>query len=161
MKNLTLAVVILIGITGCQSTPEEPTTVQTNAQENNVYEQSTETYNTWLKAITESKKLKFYSSDLYNDLLTSWEASIDIYDDFSTNPEKATEKYSFFSSDTYAEKFEEQLKKVKNNYEKLLKLKETANSTLAESISQLEYLNTINAAKLYSERYNIPKLNVF
>ena len=153
MKNLTLALAILIGVTGCQSTPEESTTVRTNGQQANGYEQSKQAYNIWVTKINESEKLKFYSSELYIELLSSWDATTEIYDSFSTEPAKANESYSLFSSVTYAQKFDDTLNEVKNNYEKLLKLEETANNTLAESINQLKYLDSLDAAKLFADRY--------
>ena len=62
MKNFTLAIAVLLVITGCQSTPNESKTVQTNAQENNIatnsYEQSKESYNTWLIKIQNSKRCR-------------------------------------------------------------------------------------------------------
>lgn len=158
MKNLTLALTILIAVTGCQSTSDEPSAVQTNAQENNnvafnAYQQSKESYDTWLVKIKNTNNLKFYSSNLYNDLLTSWNDSAEIYNAFANKPAKATESYSLFSSGTYAQKFQERLNETQNNYEKLLRLKEKSDLTLAESISQIEYLEHMSAAELFPSEY--------
>ena len=157
MKNFTLAIAVLLVITGCQSTPNESKTVQTNAQENNAatnsYEQSKESYNTWLIKIQNSKHLKFYSPNSYNELITLWNDSAETYQTFANKPEKATESYSLFSSATYAGKFQEQISEVKNNYEKLLKLKEKSDLALAESISQIEYLEQMSAADLFPSQY--------
>ena len=159
MKNLTLTLIILIGLTGCQSIPTERDSSQTTTKEDdnvtilNVYEQSKKSYNVWLIKITDSENLKIYSSDLYNDLLTYWSDSIEIYDDFSDSPAKATKNYSLFSTITYAEKFDEELADVESTYEKLLSLKEKANIVLAESITQLEYLDSMNADELYPSQY--------
>lgn len=155
MKNLIPVLAILLGITGCQSTTEQVTTIQTNTQETNAYEQSKLAYNTWFKTINESKQLEFYSSDLYSHLLSSWKKTTEIYDELSINPAKATESYSLFSSVTYVKKFNDTLKEVNSDYEKLLKLEETSKTTLSASIGQLKYLNSMDVATLFPDRYKI------
>jgi len=159
MKKLTLAFTISLAITGCQSTSEAPNATQNNVQTNNnglefnAYQESKKTYDTWLSKVESTKSLKFYSSDLYNGLLTSWDDSKEIFDAFANNPKKANESYSLFSSGTYSQKFQEKISIVKNNYNKLLNLKNKADLQLMESIAQVDYLNHINAVDTFPSEY--------
>jgi len=160
MKRLTtLAICALLGATGCQSTPEAPSSEQTNAQKQQevstfaVYEQSKADYEKWVATLAESSDLKIYSSDLYADLLSAWDDAAEVYNVFAADPAKATSSYSIFSSATYAEEFAEQLTEVTNKYALILKIKKQADLILSDSIAQMHYLDEIGASKYYNKQY--------
>ncbi len=158
LAHTTLVMAALLGLSGCQSTSEQPKEVGVTNQESKtdsyaIYEQTKSDYETWLATLKEAKSLKLYSPDLYSELLESWEDAVEIYEDVAVDPAKATESYSVFSSGTYAEKFSEHLVVVEKNHNKLLALKETADVLLADSIAQMAYLDDISAKKAYSSEY--------
>ena len=161
MKRLTtLAMGVLFGVVGCQSTPEEPREVQTNNQEQkevsafDAYEQSKSNYETWLVTLKESKDLKIYSSGLYADLLSSWNEAVEIYEVIAVDPAKVNESYSLFSSATYSEEFAERLSEVAKKHTAIMKIKAQADLILSDSQAQMHYLEQINAATFYANEYH-------
>ncbi|WP_028025440.1 hypothetical protein [Enterovibrio calviensis] len=163
MNNLTLsalAIALAMSVTACQST-SEPAQIasETNGssqQSTNtleIYEKAKSDYAEWLSKMEESQALRLYSADAVDDLFDAWEEAVDVYSDFDADPEKAVESYSMFSSGTYAETFEKRLGEVAALHAELLILKQTADNLLAEAITEMAYLDSINADEVFSSRY--------
>jgi len=161
MKRLTLAATgILFAVAGCQSTQQEPREIQTNKQEQkevsafDAYQQSKSNYEKWLLTLKESKDLQIYSSSLYDDLLSSWDKAVEIYEVIAVDPAKAKESYSYFSSATYSDEFTKRLSEVAQKYTAIMKIKTQADLILSDALSQMHYLEQINAASFFADDYH-------
>lgn len=161
MKRLTLlATGVLFAVAGCQSTSEEPREIQLNNQEQKevtvfeAYEKAKLNYETWLVTLKDSKSLKIYSSDSYEELLNLWNEAVEIYEVIAVEPAQANESYSLFSSVTYAEKFTEQLAEVAEKHTAIMKIKAQADLVLSDSQAQINYLVQIKAATFFADEYN-------
>ncbi|OEE65652.1 hypothetical protein A1OS_13270 [Enterovibrio norvegicus] len=156
-----LAVLIIASLSACQSTSEPRQAVsdtnkpamQENQNTLQVYEKAKSDYSTWLEKVAESKTLVIYSKGTVNTLFDAWDDAVDVYDEFASNPAKTMESYSVFSSGTYADKFNGYLATVSVQYDKLLGLKKTADSLLADSIAEMAYLNEIDAKSVYATKF--------
>lgn len=125
----------------------------TELEKERAISESRDTYTLWLDKLNDAEHLQLYSPSLYSQMLEDWSDAVDIYEEISNNPEKASEDYSFFSSESYAERFSQNVETVKVTYNKLTKLKEKADQVLAPSIEQMAYLIKINSEKHHPQRF--------
>ena len=151
MKKLTLALAILLGTTVGQSAAAESGQQQTSIQ--SLYQQSQVNGEKWLSILMRSKALKVYSSDLYEDLLTSWNKAVEIHALIGSDPVKAKQRYSAFSSATYTDAYAEHLAAVAKKYDQIMELKSEADLILTNAITQMKYLDKINAATYLPDEY--------
>ncbi len=156
-----LAALIIASVSACQSTSEprqaasdtNKPAMQENQNTLHVYEKAKADYSSWFEKMAESKELVIYSKSTVNTLFDAWDDAVDVYDEFASNPAKTMESYSVFSSGTYADKFNDYLMTVSVQYDKLLSLKKTADSLLADSIAQMAYLNEMDAKSIYATKF--------
>lgn len=160
------ALVIVTGATlaACGSSSTKPaevagsvTPVDESVQAEGIYDAAKADYELWLKKLKDIEPLELYSKSLYKETLSAWAKAVDVYGDFADEPAKAVKDYSIFSSGTYADEFNEKLAIVKTKHEKLLQLKENADTILADSIDQMEYLDSIEAEKYFKQNYRSVK----
>lgn len=160
------ALVIVTGATlaACGSSSTKPaevagsiSPVDESVQAESIYNSAKADYELWLGKMKEIEPLELYSKSIYKETLSSWAKAVDVYEDFADDPAKAVKDYSIFSSGTYAEEYNEKLAIVKVNHAKLLELKKKADTILADSIDQMEYLDTIEAEKHFKQNYRTVK----
>ena len=160
------ALVIVTGATlaACGSSSTKPaevagsiSPVDESVQAESIYNSAKADYELWLGKMKEIEPLELYSKSIYKETLSSWAKAVDVYEDFANDPAKAVKDYSIFSSGTYAEEYNEKLAIVKVNHAKLLELKKKADTILADSIDQMEYLDTIEAEKHFKQNYRTVK----
>lgn len=160
------ALVIVTGATlaACGSSSTKPaevagsvTPVDESVQAEGIYDAAKADYELWLKKLKDIEPLELYSKSLYKETLSAWAKAVDVYGDFADEPAKAVKDYSIFSSGTYADEFNEKLAIVKTKHEKLLQLKENADTILADSIDQMDYLDSIEAEKYFKQNYRSVK----
>lgn len=177
MKRLTLAMGILIALTGCQSTTEPGQANDVAQKEKTTYKQETKKTTTqvktkkektsytvygqaksngekWVNLLMHSQHLEVYSTELYANLLTAWNKAVELNAVIANDPAKANQSYSLFSSATYTEAYNQHLAEVAKQYDVIIKLKEHADPILAASIAQIDYLDQINASAFYADEYN-------
>ena len=160
LQRIAFIIVASATLAACGSTASKPATASgsvTPVDESvlalGVYEAAKANYEEWLAKLNAADGLALYSNDVYQNTLDDWAEAVDVYNGFSDNPAKAVEDYSIFSSDTYAERFDEKLNIMKVKYNKLLALKERADTVLADSIDQMAYLNEIDAESYFESEF--------
>jgi hypothetical protein len=163
-RKCALIIVTGVALTACGSSSTKPaevagsiTPVDESIQAEGVYEAAKADYELWLKKLKDIEPLELYSKSLYKDTLSAWAKAVDVYGDFADDPAKAIKDYSIFSSGTYAEEFNEKLAIVKTKHAKLLELKKKADTILADSIDQMEYLDSIDAETHFKQNYRSVK----
>lgn len=156
------ALVIVTGATlaACGSSSSKPaevagsvTPVDESVQAEGVYNKAKSDYELWLQKLKDVEPLELYSKSVYKETLSAWSKAVDVYEDFADDPSKAIKDFSIFSSGTYADEFNEKLAIVKTKHAKLLQLKENADTILADSIDQMEYLDSIEAETHFKQNY--------
>ena len=156
------ALVIVTGATlaACGSSSSKPaevagsvTPVDESVQAEGVYNKAKADYELWLQKLKDVEPLELYSKSVYKETLSAWSKAVDVYEDFADDPSKSIKDFSIFSSGTYADEFNEKLAIVKTKHAKLLQLKENADTILADSIDQMEYLDSIEAETHFKQNY--------
>ncbi|WP_038185015.1 hypothetical protein [Vibrio rhizosphaerae] len=150
MKPIASAVALclLIGIAGCQSTPHQtssdnPTDEQTQSYALFTHIQTT--YQQWEQTLKNAESFKIYSESHYRKLQESWQDAQALYQDIQADPAKTTESTSIFSSQTYADKFNQYIDIIEQQLNQLQALKEKADHFLADAIAEMDYLARIDA----------------
>ena len=160
------ALVIVTGATlaACGSSSTKPaevagsiSPVDESVLAEGIYDAAKADYELWLTKLKDIEPLQLYSKSIYKEILSAWEKAVDIYSDFADDPTKAVKDYSIFSSGTYADEFNEKLAIVKVKHAKLIQLKEKADTILADSIDQMDYLDSIEAEKHFKQNYRSVK----
>ncbi|MDW6004511.1 hypothetical protein [Vibrio mangrovi] len=152
----TVALCLLIGIAGCQSTQNQnssdsPTNSQ--AQSYALFTDIQKTYQQWSKTLANAESLEIYSATHYQKLQHDWKEAQDLYREIQTEPSKSTESVSIFSSQTYADKFNQYINTVEQQLHQLQALKEKADHFLTDSIAEMDYLNQIDAKQYDAREY--------
>ena len=159
MNQLRMTVVasVLVALMGCQSTPKEPQqasqTNQEQQQANVEFEKVKDTHTTWTKNLSHVDDLKIYSPTTYKTLLKAWNEASDLYKVMEKNPTVTLEDRSFFSSQSYAKAYDEKIIAVDAAYKKLEQLKAKADVLLADSIAQMNQLDSIFANRHFPDEY--------
>jgi len=163
-QKCALVIVTGAALTACGSSSTKPaevagsiSPVDESVQAESIYNTAKADYELWLGKMKEIEPLELYSKSIYKETLSSWAKAVDVYEDFADDPAKAVKDYSIFSSGTYAEEYNEKLAIVKVNHAKLLDLKDKADTILADSIDQMEYLDSIEAEKHFKQNYRTVK----
>ncbi|WP_063339816.1 MULTISPECIES: hypothetical protein [unclassified Marinomonas] len=163
-QKCALVIVTGAALTACGSSSTKPaevagsiSPVDESVQAESIYNSAKADYELWLGKMKEIEPLELYSKSIYKETLSSWAKAVDVYEDFADDPAKAVKDYSIFSSGTYAEEYNEKLAIVKVNHAKLLDLKDKADTILADSIDQMEYLDSIEAEKHFKQNYRTVK----
>ena len=160
VSKVVLAVSVLLSVVGCQSTSTTGDSAQksTNmdvqtATKTRTFQSIQPIYEEWEQKLTEVASLEIYAPENYSDLQDAWSEAKEIYLDIEKKPELLLKDYSIFSSQTYAEAFDERIAVLDTNYKSMLTLKEKSDRVLADSIAQIEYLQFLEADKLFSSDY--------
>lgn len=159
MKSLktTIAIGLLASMAGCQST-SKPETLETVTNVEQVraigyYEAIKADQVKWADVIANVADLKLYSSTAYSELVGAWEDTVEVFEEMEADPTITTDSYSIFSSGSYADKHRELLAEVVKWHTALTELKQTADRELKDSREQIEYLATIEAARMFPSDY--------
>ncbi|MGF1710384.1 ATPase [Vibrio kagoshimensis] len=160
VSKVALAISVLLSVVGCQSTSttsdsaQKPTNMDVQTQtETRTFQSIQPIYEEWEKTLVGVTSLEIYAPENYSDLQDAWSEAQEIYLDIEKKPELLLKDYSIFSSQTYAEAFDERIAVLENNYKSMLELKEKSDRVLADSIAQIEYLQFLEADKLFSSNY--------
>lgn len=160
VSKVALAVSVLLSVVGCQSTSttsdsaQEPTNMDVQTQtETRTFQSIQPIYKEWEKTLVGIASLEIYAPENYSDLQDAWSEAQEIYLDIEKKPELFLKDYSIFSSQTYAEAFDERIAVLDTNYKSMLELKDKSDRVLADSIAQIEYLQFLEADKLFSSDY--------
>ncbi|WGY45654.1 hypothetical protein [Vibrio sp. ABG19] len=162
-KTAAVAGVIVSALTGCQSTgntqssaPDttNPQQVATQTDAFTLFEQIKAEQSQWHETLADLESFKLYSPGKVRDLQDAWEETTEVYNDIVEDPSETTEDYSIFSSATYAEKYMELLGETKALYQQLTQLKAQADELLADSISQMDYLDQLDTKTAYASDYS-------
>ncbi|WP_299686440.1 ATPase [uncultured Vibrio sp.] len=159
-NKLALVVSMLLAISGCQSTPSEQTGTNPTNNQNNTSPEELRSFHSvqsahskWEAKLADHTKLSLYAPENYNEMLDTWDDAESIYAYLLKDETRLTKSYSIFSSLTYAEAFDEKIAQIKSNYEAILVLKKKADRVLADSIVQMDYLNSLGADTLFTSGY--------
>lgn len=159
-QKCALVLVTSATLAACGSSSSKPaevagsvSPVDESIQAESIYDAAKADYDLWLGKLKDIEPLQLYSKSIYKETLSAWEKAVDVYGDFADEPAKAVKDYSIFSSGTYADEFNEKLAIVKVKHAKLLQLKENADTILADSIDQMDYLDSIEAEKHFKQNY--------
>lgn len=150
---------MILGVSGCQSTSESVGSKSETNQEGvelftSAFEVSQAQYQKWETELQGFEGLKIYAPENFSELNSAWKEASEIYQELRVEPSKINKSYSMFSSETYAEALTEQLSIVEASYQALTALKAKADTILADAIAQMDYLETIEADKIYNRQFN-------
>ncbi|KUI98034.1 hypothetical protein [Vibrio sp. MEBiC08052] len=158
MKPIASAVALclLIGIAGCQSTPHQtssdnPTDEQTQSYALFTHIQAT--YQQWDKTLTDVEPFKIYSESHYRKLQDAWKDAQTLYQEIQADPSRSTKSVSIFSSQTYADKFNQYIDTIEQQLNQLQVFKEKADHFLADAIAEMDYLTKIDAQHYDTREY--------
>lgn len=107
----------------------------------------------WESRLVSINDYNLYSSNLVNSFKRSLNDATAIYKEVAANPSLTVKDYSFFSSGTYGDKYHENITNVEQAFEQLTNLKQQADIVLSEATTQIEYLNKIEANKVFPSQY--------
>lgn len=150
---------MLLGLIGCQSTPKEMSSSELAVQleqdniQNAANQQVIDLHDHWAAKLSTVDELEIYAPENYHELMSAWKSSQSIYTDLQSNPEKVASNYSIFSNETYQQAFNDRLTIVEQNYHAIVELKQKADVILADAISQMEYLDRIEAQSIFNRTY--------
>lgn len=158
MKPITSAVALclLIGIAGCQSTPhQKPSDNPTDEQSQSyvLFTHIQTTYQQWDKTLTDVEPFKIYSESHYRKLQDAWKDAQALYQELQTDPSRSTQSVSIFSSQTYADKFNQYIDTIEQQLNQLRAFKEKADHFLADAIAEMDYLTKIDAQHYDAKEY--------
>ncbi|MGR5146328.1 hypothetical protein ACQKP8_07250 [Photobacterium alginatilyticum] len=140
-------------LSACQSTPEGGEGVSSQIHTENLFQGALKAHQIWLKKLEGTEQLKVYSPDKYALMMSSWEKADSIFQEFKDSPEVASKSYSLFSSSTYLDRFYEEVIVLEQTLKELEHLKRVADDVLEPAITQLNYLNSIDARQYYRSEY--------
>ncbi|MEZ8193827.1 hypothetical protein [Vibrio cortegadensis] len=159
ITKTAVALCMILGVSGCQSTSESVGSKSETNQEGvelftSAFEVSQAQYQKWETELQGFEGLKIYAPENFSELNSAWKEASEIYQELRVEPSKINKSYSMFSSETYAEALTEQLSIVEASYQALTALKAKADTILADAIAQMDYLETIEADKIYNRQFN-------
>lgn len=159
ITKTAVALCMILGVSGCQSTSESVGSKSETNQEGvelftSAFEVSQAQYQKWETELQGFEGLKIYAPENFSELNSAWKEASEIYQELRVEPSKINKSYSMFSSETYAEALTEQLSIAEASYQALTALKAKADTILADAIAQMDYLETIEADKIYNRQFN-------
>lgn len=140
-------------LSACSSTPEGEEGVSSHISVEDRLQQAISIHQQWQQRLATAAPLAVYSPEQYRILSAGWQQATTIYEEVQQTPSLATESYSLFSSQTYLARYFEEIARVSAAFERLQALKDVADEVLAPAITQLNYLDSIDARQYYRSEY--------
>ncbi|MCQ1057342.1 hypothetical protein ACQKPX_06060 [Photobacterium sp. DNB23_23_1] len=146
-------------LAGCASTPDNDNRLSTEVNVESVLQSADKIHRHWRNTLVEAEGLMPYAPERYATMIESWQRADNLFKEIQSSPELANQSYSLFSSMTYLERFYNEIEAVKSNHTELVDLKKIADKVLEPAMTQLAYLNSIDANAHY--RSEFVRLNRF
>ncbi|AJR08121.1 hypothetical protein H744_2c1443 [Photobacterium gaetbulicola Gung47] len=152
-------VVLATLLAGCAGTPDSNNELSTEVNVESVLHSANKVHRHWRNTLVDAGGLKLYAPDKYATMMESWQRADNLFKDIQSTPDLATQSYSLFSSVTYLDRFYNDIEVVESNHAELMGLKKIADKVLEPAMTQLAYLNSIDANAHY--RSEFVRLNRF
>ncbi|WEM43312.1 hypothetical protein PTW35_05830 [Photobacterium sp. DA100] len=152
-------VVLATLLAGCAGTPDSNNELSTEVNVESVLHSANKVHRHWRNTLVDAEGLKLYAPDKYATMMESWQRADNLFKDIQSTPDLATQSYSLFSSVTYLDRFYNDIEVVESNHAELMGLKKIADKVLEPAMTQLAYLNSIDANAHY--RSEFVRLNRF
>ncbi|MGF1736078.1 hypothetical protein [Photobacterium satsumensis] len=146
-------------LAGCASTPDNDNGLSTEVNVESVLQSADNIHRHWRNTLVDAEGLMLYAPERFAAMMESWQRADNLFKDIQSSPELANQSYSLFSSVTYLDRFYSDIEVVKNNHTELVDLKKIADKVLEPAMTQLAYLNSIDANAHY--RSEFVRLNRF
>ncbi|MGR5061597.1 hypothetical protein [Photobacterium sp. DNB22_13_2] len=146
-------------LAGCASTPDNDNGLSTEVNVESVLQSADKIHRHWRNTLVDAEGLMLYAPERYAAMMESWQRADNLFKDIQSSPELANQSYSLFSSVTYLDRFYNDIEVVKSNHTELVDLKKIADKVLEPAMTQLAYLNSIDANAHY--RSEFVRLNRF
>ena len=146
-------------LAGCASTPDNDSGLSSEVNVESVLQSASKVHRHWRNTLVDAEGLKLYAPERYATMMESWQRADNLFKDIQSSPELANQSYSLFSSVTYLDRFYGDIEVVENNHTELVELKKIADRVLEPAMTQLAYLNSIDANAHY--RSEFVRLNRF
>ncbi|MEJ2762467.1 hypothetical protein VV869_00465 [Photobacterium sp. MCCC 1A19761] len=140
-------------LSACSSTPEGEEGVSSQIKTEDRFQQAMGVHLQWQQRLGDVAAFAVYSPDQYATLTASWQKATAIHQEMKDNPSLAFESYSLFSSQTYLDRYFEEIGRVTAALARLQDLKTVADDVLAPAMTQLNYLDSIDARHYYRSEY--------
>ncbi|WP_120511153.1 hypothetical protein [Photobacterium salinisoli] len=150
LSALMVFFVVLLG--ACSSTPEMSES-DTAISEQGEFQRVLSAYRHWQQSMQHTSELAIYSPDVYQLMITSWENAEKIYQEITATPSTAYKSYSLFSSTTYLQQIQLELNQVEVSFNQLKQLQKVADDVLSPAITQMQYLDSLDAKQYYRSEY--------
>lgn len=154
-----VSVLLMAALLGGCSTPEGGSLNTSGVDAETAVGHTQETYRSWRDKIVKAEPLMIYAPNKYASMMESWQRADVLYKDMVATPATAQKSYSLFSSGTYLDRFYAEIAVIEANYNELVGLKDVADEVLEPAITQMAYLNSIDANAHY--RSEFVRLNRF
>ncbi|KHT65195.1 hypothetical protein RJ45_02345 [Photobacterium gaetbulicola] len=146
-------------LAGCAGTPDSNNELSTEVNVESVLHSANKVHRHWRNTLVEAEGLKLYAPEKYATMMESWQRADNLFKDIQSTPELANQSYSLFSSATYLDRFYSDIEVVESNHTALMGFKKIADKVLEPAMTQLAYLNSIDANAHY--RSEFVRLNRF
>ncbi|MCM0147209.1 hypothetical protein KCN56_01325 [Photobacterium galatheae] len=156
MKRTGLSALMLLSavfLSACSSTSELNNDDTVVISEQGDFQRAISAYRHWQQKVEKSQRLAIYSPDHYQVLSASWEKASQIYQEITATPSTAYKSYSLFSSTTYLQQLQLELDHVESALNQLKKLQKVADTILSPAITQMNYLESLDAKQHYRSEY--------
>ncbi|UIP26880.1 hypothetical protein [Photobacterium sp. TLY01] len=150
LSALVVFFAVLLG--ACSSTPEVSGTDSTISEQGE-FQRILSAYRQWQQLMPETGELAIYSPDVYQGMISSWENAEKIYQEITATPSTAYKSYSLFSSTTYLQQIQLELNQVDSSFNQLKQLQKVADDVLSPAITQMQYLDSLDAKQYYRSEY--------
>ncbi|KLV04748.1 hypothetical protein ABT56_13560 [Photobacterium aquae] len=154
-----VSVLLMAALLGGCSTPEGGSLNTSGVDAETAVGHTQETYRSWRDKVVKAEPLMIYAPNKYASMMESWQRADVLYKDMVATPATAQKSYSLFSSGTYLDRFYAEIAVIEANYNELVGLKDVADEVLEPAITQMAYLNSIDANAHY--RSEFVRLNRF
>ena len=146
-------------LAGCAGTPNDSSDLSTEVNVEGVLHSASKIHRHWRNTLVDADALQLYAPEKYATMMESWQRADNLYKDIQATPELANQSYSLFSSVTYLDRFYGDIDVVESNHTELVDIKKIADKVLDPAMTQLAYLNSIDANAHY--RSEFVRLNRF
>ncbi|PSW21115.1 hypothetical protein C9I98_03970 [Photobacterium sanctipauli] len=146
-------------LSGCGSTSGNESSAPNEVNSETTLQTAQKIHLQWRDTLINAEALRIYSPERYNTMMVSWQKADSLFKEIQQTPDMALQSASLFSSTTYIDRFYEDITVVENNHKELEYLKRVADEVLAPSITQIAYLNSVDASQHY--RSEFVRLNRF
>jgi uncharacterized phage infection (PIP) family protein YhgE len=155
-----LVMMCVLGVASCSSTqPVNDTRANLSPKEleltrNKEFDRLTATYTHWSKVLKGAESLRVYAPENYREMISSWKSAHELFIEIRKDPNQIDSKHSVFSSETYAVGFRDRINTVEYNYRAIKGLKKQADALLAPAMTEMTYLNEIEAGRYFKHAMN-------